>query len=115
MIYVRLVSKGEDEFFAFESSGHAGNAEYGKDIVCAAVTALLRTGVLTLQNAYKCGSFEVEIEAEGAGSLSASVVKSGKKDAERLRFLFEFLAVGLLSIEEDYPDCLTVKILNEKT
>ena len=33
----------DDKFFGFEAEGHAGYARFGKDIVCAAVSALTAT------------------------------------------------------------------------
>lgn len=113
MIRIRLISKDADEFSAFESAGHAGSAEYGKDIVCAAVTALLKTAVLTLKAAESKGLLRVKIDAERAGFLSAKIEESDKKNGERLRCLFEFLTIGLLSIEAEYPDCLNLEIVNE--
>lgn len=79
MIRIRLVSKDADEFSAFESAGHAGSAEYGKDIVCAAVTALLKTAVLTLKAAESKGILRVKIDAERAGFLSVKIEESDKK------------------------------------
>ena len=92
MIRIRLVSKDADEFSAFESAGHAGSAEYGKD---------------------SKGLLRVRIDAERAGFLSVKIEESDKKNGERLRCLFEFLTIGLLSIEAEYPDCLNLEIVNE--
>ena len=38
-----------DEWFDIQIEGHAGYAEKGKDIVCAAVSALYQTLVHTIQ------------------------------------------------------------------
>lgn len=113
MIEIRLISRGEDEFSAFESAGHAGRAEYGKDIVCSAVTALLKTAVLTLMAAEKKGGLKLEIKAKKAGELSAKVEKPEKEEKTRLKHLFEFLTIGLISIQKEYPDCLNLQIIKK--
>ena len=49
MIEVLLVCGKDGAFKSCNASGHAGFAAKGKDIVCAAVTELLRTAVQVLQ------------------------------------------------------------------
>lgn len=111
MIRILLVSNKNDELLQFESSGHAGMSEKGSDIVCAAVTALLKTAVLSLIHAEKCGTgLKVKADAQSSGHLSAEVIGFSDKDKPRLHYLFEFLAIGLAAIETEYPDYVTVQI-----
>ena len=43
------VKKRENSYVSFHSKGHAGYADSGKDIVCAAVSALIITTVNSLE------------------------------------------------------------------
>ena len=122
MVKIRLLSNAENCFSAFESSGHAGSGhadfgdndgkpEKGGNIVCAAVTILLKTAVLSLSSAQKeSSSLKAEIRADNPGYLSAKVTAFSDKDRPRLQYLLEFLTIGLMAIEAEYPDCLDLQI-----
>ncbi|WP_024467618.1 ribosomal-processing cysteine protease Prp, partial [Treponema pedis] len=101
MIKILLVSNEENEFSKFESGGHAGQAAAGSDIVCSAVTVLLKTAVLSLISAEKSGSgLKIKVKAKTRGKLSAEVLSFSQEDKPRLRYLFEFLTMGLISVKE---------------
>ncbi|MGI5066325.1 ribosomal-processing cysteine protease Prp [Treponema putidum] len=122
MVKIRLLSNAENCFSAFESSGHAGGSyalcgdndgkpEKGGNIVCAAVTILLKTAVLSLSSAQKeSSSLKAEILADNPGYLSAKVTAFSEEDKPRLQYLLEFLTIGLMAIEAEYPDCLDLQI-----
>ena len=132
MVKIRLLSNAENCFSAFESSGHAsgghaggnhagsghadfgdndGKPERGGNIVCAAVTILLKTAVLSLSSVQKeSSSLKVEIQADNPGYLSAKVTAFSEEDRPRLQYLLEFLTIGLMAIEAEYPDCLDLQI-----
>ena len=127
MVKIRLLSNAENCFSAFESSGHAsgshaggshadfgdndGKPEKGGNIVCAAVTILLKTAVLSLSSAQKeSSSLKAEIRAYNPGYLSAKITAFSDKDKPRLQYLLEFLTIGLMAIEAEYPDCLDLQI-----
>ena len=132
MVKIRLLSNAENCFSAFESSGHAsgghaggnyagsghadfgdndGKPEKGGNIVCAAVTILLKTAVLSLSSAQKeSSSLKAEIRADNSGYLSAKVTAFSEEDRPRLQYLLEFLTIGLMAIEAEYPDCLDLQI-----
>ena len=127
MVKIRLLSNAENCFSAFESSGHAGGnyagcghadfgdndgkPEKGGNIVCAAVTILLKTAVLSLSSAQKeSSSLKAEIRADNPGYLSAKVTAFSEEDKPRLQYLLEFLTIGLMAIEAEYPDCLDLQI-----
>ncbi|MDR2149840.1 MAG: ribosomal-processing cysteine protease Prp [Spirochaetaceae bacterium] len=93
------------------ADGHAGAGYKGNDIVCAAVSVLLRTTYRTLlkkadirlwEDASKRGTFFLEAEATEESTAA---------------FLFavgSFLKEGLQSVSEDYPQFCTVKIYMEE-
>lgn len=128
MVKIRLLSNAENCFSAFESSGHAvrgdhatlgshasaddeGKPKKGGNIVCAAVTILLKTAVLSLSSAQKeSSSLKAEIKADNPGYLSAKVTAFSDDDRPELQYLLKFLTIGLMAIEAEYPDCLDLQI-----
>lgn len=76
--------------------GHANYAEYGKDIVCAGVTALMRTLVKSIEDLT-----EDEIEYE---------ISSGKVDihyrdlSEKSKTLVDSFFVGVCVVANEYPE-----------
>ncbi|MDR2481161.1 MAG: ribosomal-processing cysteine protease Prp [Spirochaetaceae bacterium] len=95
-----------------EANGHAGMAKSGNDIVCAAVSVLLRGMARAVTG--KNGIF-AEISAPKRGSfLFQATYKEEGRD-----FLFAagiFLFEGLKSVAEEFPEycSVTVKHLKKK-
>lgn len=88
---------------SFDASGHAGYGQKGHDIVCAAVTILIRTTVQAL------GSIHAEAHAEQRGRFAFQVVQYDEKDAEQLRYAAQFLWLGMTSLQEEYPKAIQCK------
>ena len=80
--------------------GHANYAEYGKDIVCAGMTALMRTLVKSIEDLT-----EDEIEYE---------ISSGKVDihfrdlSEESKLLVDSFFVGVFMIANEYPEYVKI-------
>jgi uncharacterized protein YsxB (DUF464 family) len=93
-----------------KAQGHAGQGPTGGDIVCAAVSVLMRTAARTLDgrsdisirwSAVKRGDFllEVEYRAEGAAFLAGAGA---------------FLVAGLVSVAEEFPQNCKVHTFCER-
>ena len=83
------VSKKNNSYVSFTSKGHAGYAEEGYDIICAAVSALIINTVTGDQ-----------IQAEESdGFVSFSFVKPVTKEGT---LLMDSLVLGLTEIENSY-------------
>ena len=76
-----------------EISGHAGYAEKGNDIVCAAVTAL-------------AGTLERCIQERGEGSCAWDSGETAfhAEGTETLRPHFETVVTGLRMLAEEFPE-----------
>ena len=79
-------------------AGHAGYAEKGRDIVCAAVTALAGTLERCMKEAGE-GSCEWK---EGETCFTAS-------GTENLRPCFETVVTGLRMLAEEFPEYVSIK------
>lgn len=83
-----------------EISGHAGYAEYGKDIVCAGVTALTQTLIQSIENLtddkieYRISPGKVEVEYRNLSEKSKTLVDS--------------FFVGIRLIADEFPDYVAI-------
>ena len=103
MIQVLLELDEKERLLSVEASGHANSGMNGHDIVCAAVTILLRTTVQAL------GSVQADVSAEQRGSLSFRVLSYDEMQSEKLRYAAEFLWLGIASLQEEYPQAVQCK------
>jgi uncharacterized protein YsxB (DUF464 family) len=95
---------------ACTASGHAGAGAAGTDIVCAAVSVLMRTAIQTLS-----GREGVTVRS-GAPEPGHLWMETGYT-AEGKGFLFaagEFLAGGLRSVAEEFPGHCKLTIRTER-
>ncbi|MDO4307766.1 MAG: ribosomal-processing cysteine protease Prp [Eubacteriales bacterium] len=98
------VKKRNHSYVSFTSSGHAGYAEEGQDIVCAAVSALIINTVNSLE-AFTDDSIEAE---EKDGYVSFHFMKPA---TERGTLLMDSLVLGLTDIAHSYKNrYLTIKV-----
>ncbi|MCL2801066.1 MAG: ribosomal-processing cysteine protease Prp [Treponema sp.] len=84
---------------ACKASGHSGAAKAGNDIVCAAVSVLLRTALSVL-------SGRQGIKVKGGAPERGELWLEADYTAEGKDFLFaagEFLIDGLKSISQEFP------------
>jgi uncharacterized protein YsxB (DUF464 family) len=86
--------------------GHAGAGKRGEDVVCAAVSFLVRTAAAVLADkAY----VTAQVVAPARGELHLSI--ECKREGEPyLRAIQDFLLTGLNSVAEEYPECLRVDV-----
>ena len=103
MITVK-VSKKNGSYVDFVSKGHAGYAEEGYDIICAAVSVLIINTVNSLE-AFTQEEFEAH---ENDGYVS---IHFKKPNTEQGKLLMDSLILGLTEIEHNYNNrYLTVKV-----
>ena len=95
MIRVTLHWKG-DEIVSFECKGHAGFAEAGQDIVCAAVSILTTTCANALETV---AGVEPRVEAS-SGSMRLRLPENAGHDAQ---VILGAMRQGLRDLAEEYP------------
>ncbi|SRR6056297_1645859 len=94
----------------FQIEGHADYAEYGKDIVCAAVSALTITiinsmiQILDVKIDYK--------ENDGIIICKLPLVQDIVLDA-KLQLLVQTLIMGLREISKEYKDSIKIKTITK--
>ena len=99
MIDIEAVLDEDGILRSCKACGHAGAGKTGADIVCAAVSVLLRTAVRTLSNRE---GVTIRYEVPEPGFLFLEADYTSGKD-----FLFAagvFLLEGLASVAEEFPN-----------
>ena len=104
MIHIKFYKS--DDLIHMDMQGHAGTAEKGKDLVCAAATMLVYTLAQAVQFLYEQGRLEekpkIQIE-DGYAFVSAS--PNGDSLAETL-MVFWVSQVGAYVLEHNYPQAV---------
>ena len=91
------VWKSGHQYRGFESRGHAGYAQAGEDIICAAVSVLAINTVNSIEE-FTEDVFEAE-QVEEDGYLR---IWFSEATGERTALLMDSLVLGIRSIEADY-------------
>lgn len=97
MIEISVYKNADGKFTGFACSGHAGYAESGQDIVCAAVSALVINTMNSIEK-FTSDTFEYQ-EDESKGQIDFRIVSGLSKESG---LLLNSLFLGLQGIQEDY-------------
>ena len=90
------------------AKGHSGYAERGSDIVCSAITVLIRT---TLQVLSGLPGVKIKVNSSERGFIDFEILKGFPSEMEeKLKYAGDFLQTGLESVAKEYPDNLELVI-----
>jgi uncharacterized protein YsxB (DUF464 family) len=106
MIRVRVTER-EGRICGFSVSGHAGYAEAGRDVVCAAVSALTLNAVNSCERL-----LGVRLACRDDGRALHCRVPDTPKDAS-VQLLLRSMVFGLEQTAEAYPQFVQVRIAAE--
>ena len=106
MIFVDLELEPKNALLSCRAEGHALFDVAGKDIVCAAVTMLLRTTCEALQKSH---GVEVTCEAPSRGGLEFTAEGDTMDGATRVEFAALLLQTGVQDLQAEYPDCVSLR------
>ena len=106
MVEIEAVLEDDGTLRACKASGHAGAGKAGTDIVCAAISVLMRTALSVL-------SGRKGITVRGGAPEKGRLWLEADYDAEGRDFLFAagvFLIEGLKSVAQEYPNNIKLSI-----
>lgn len=109
MTEITLVKAKNGNALKCIASGHAGFAESGKDIVCSAVTVLMRTAMQVFS---ETSGIELKTDTSTRGNLTFTV-ETKKSDSvlqERVSAIGDFLKKGFESLSEEFPKNVTFEL-----
>jgi uncharacterized protein YsxB (DUF464 family) len=108
MINIHIIRNSEGYIREFTIKGHAGFDKHGKDIVCAAVSAIAYTAAGALDELAGIGSCR-----EKDGYMECSVPADIRQDKKSVAgIILEAAYIGFKQIENSYGDY--VEVLNEE-
>lgn len=100
-----ILYRGDSGFAACRITGHSGQAEAGRDIVCAAVSILGCTCVNALESV--CGIIP-EVTENDAGMLEFRLPELDPEDNAKAQILMGALKQGLSDLADAYPQFVRV-------
>ena len=103
MIRVTIYQNSEQKISGFAMQGHAGYAQSGSDIVCAAVSVLAQNTVNSIEQ-FTEDTFSVDVN-EDLGELYFKIDAGYSNETE---LLLNSLILGLQGIEEEYMEYIDV-------
>jgi uncharacterized protein YsxB (DUF464 family) len=92
------------EIVGFKTEGHAGYAESGYDIVCAATSVLI---INTINSIEQFTDMDCEVITDEENAIIQLMVCSPNQSRESM-VLLKALELGLSSIAEDNPNYLSI-------
>ncbi len=99
MINVSIFKNAENLVTGFQVSGHADYSEYGSDVVCAAVSALVINTINSIEN-FTHDRFTLD-QDEKKGFIEFHVVSTLSNNSN---LLLSSLVLGLQGIAEEYTE-----------
>jgi len=106
LIDIRITIDNDGNLSVLKAEGHSMLAEKGSNIVCAAVSAQLRSVVRVLETGREV---DARVSADEAGFLEL-IVKPETGSNSWLTGVTDVLLAGLLETERDFPDECSVKL-----
>ena len=110
MIDVTLWLDKSGSLYGIDASGHSGSADKGKDLICGAASALLRTvsRVLEIEPSVELvGS----VEEQGELHLRLKLLEESKR--EWLGGVSSFTVLGLKDLEAEFPTFCRIQLVNK--
>jgi uncharacterized protein YsxB (DUF464 family) len=100
-VHIRRDSRGRlSSFFA---AGHAGWADPGKDIVCAAVSTLLQAAWLGLDEVAK-----IDVAGVRDGGELMLAWPDASRDDPGVRAIVETVALSVITLAKQFPDHISI-------
>lgn len=112
MIHIQVFRDNLSQIQSVEVSGHAGYAEPGEDIVCAAVSAQ----VISIENSLTRLlnlDMTTEVDEEAGGYLKLTLPKiTSKQITHDAQLLLKHLEFALEVLSENYPEYVQIQQFN---
>ena len=94
-----------DRITGFSISGHSGYAEAGKDIVCAAISAVVTMAEATINDV--CGA-KAKVRVKDEDARITLTLPTSCDEEETVQAVLAGMMVTLCNLRDDYPDYIEV-------
>ena len=95
----------DDRITGFSVSGHSGYSEAGKDIVCAAISAVVTMAEATINEV--CGA-KAKVRVKEEDARVTLTLPTSCDEEESVQAVLSGMMLTLISLKEDYPDYIEV-------
>lgn len=106
------VLKREGRIVGYKATGHSGYADYGKDIVCAALSSIMQyplVGMLDVLEVYP----KYDIDADGYLKVNLESMPTNGKDRE-INVLLDSMVTMIIELSKLYPKNIKLVIKEEQ-
>ena len=103
MTSIHLVCRPNGALKSCRAEGHSGYGKKGTDIVCAAISVLVRTALQTISK-LKGVCVECSLPERGIVDFCVKQTEFSEKIDAELEFAGKFLEEGFSSLAEEYPE-----------
>ena len=98
-----IIYRSSDLILGFDISGHANFDDYGKDIVCAAVSVLAQTTITSIIELTNLKKYEYKIDP------GHTYIKFEPKDInENALLLLKSFEIGVIGIKNSYNNYINI-------
>ena len=94
-----------DRITGFSVSGHSGYAEAGKDIVCAAISAIVTMAEATINEV--CGA-KAKVRVKEADARITLTLPASCDEEESVQAVLAGMLLTLCNLRDQYPDYIEV-------
>lgn len=110
MINVVIYQDKRGNIKGYNISGHAEYDVYGKDIVCAAVSVLAQTTLMSLIEVCKVNEDDLEYFIDDKGIMDVKIKKDLSLPVlDKVDVVFKTLELSIKSIVESYPKYVSLR------
>ncbi|MBQ7328854.1 MAG: ribosomal-processing cysteine protease Prp [Oscillospiraceae bacterium] len=95
----------EDRITGFSISGHSGYAENGKDIVCAAISAIVTMAEATINDV--CGA-KAKVRVKEEDARITLTLPAACDEEESVQAVLAGMLLTLCNMRDEYPDFIEV-------
>ena len=95
----------DDRITGFSVSGHSGYAEAGKDIVCAAISAVVTMAEATINEV--CGA-KAKVRVKEEDARVTLTLPASCDEEESVQAVLAGMMLTLCGMRDDYPDFIEV-------
>ena len=95
----------EDRITGFSVSGHSGYAENGKDIVCAAISAIVTMAEATINDV--CGA-KAKVRVKEEDARITLTLPAACDEEESVQAVLAGMLLTLCNMRDEYPDFIEV-------
>ena len=104
---VTFLKRSDGALIGYSAIGHAGYAEAGADIVCAAISALTQSTLNGLKNVLRMPVM-FDQDDDGAFIEASLTPEASEAEIQQAQLLLVTLEQGLQAIQREYPRNLRI-------